>query len=77
MSAQQQRVIVDQQKTIKKLQQQIQDCRGEEVGNLLNVISDIREKSGIGYKADLTMLPALVGQMRNQIDGYEYACDQV
>jgi hypothetical protein len=76
MSAQEQRIIVDQQKTIQKLQQQLQDCRGEEVGGLLNVISDIREKSGIGVEADLTQLPALIGNMRNQIDGYEYGCDR-
>ncbi len=77
MSFEDKRVIQAQQKTIQKLQQQLQECRGEEVGNLLNVISDIREKSGIGHDADLTQLPSLVGQMRNQIDGYEYSCDRV
>ena len=76
MSFEQQRTIKTQQRTIQKLQQQLQECRGEEVGNLLNVIADIREKSGIGHEPDLTQLPALVGQMRNQIDGYEYGYDR-
>jgi hypothetical protein len=77
MSLEEQRVIKTQQKTIQQLQQQLQECRGEDVGSLLNVIADIREKSGIGHDADLTQLPALVGQMRNQIDGYEYSCDKL
>ena len=75
MSLEEQRVITTQQKTIQQLQQKLQDCRGEEVGSLLNVIADIREKSGIGHEAHLTQLPGLIGNMRNQIDGYEYGCD--
>lgn len=76
MSLEQQRIIKTQQQTIRQLQQKLQDCRGEEVGSLLNVIADIRDKSGIGHEPHLTQLPALIGNMRNQIDGYEYGCDK-
>lgn len=76
MSLEEQRVIKTQQKNIQQLQQQLQECRGEEVGSLLNVIADIRDKSGIGHEAELAQLPALIGNMRNQIDGYEYNCDR-
>ncbi|MEM5529569.1 hypothetical protein WN093_12150 [Gammaproteobacteria bacterium AS21] len=75
MSNEQQRIIKTQQRTIQQLQQKLQDCRSEEVGNLVSVISDIRQTSGIGFEAELTQLPALIGSMRNQIDGYEYGCD--
>lgn len=76
MSKQQERIITDQQQTIRRLQHQLQDCRGEEVGSLLTVIGDIRECSGLGHKPMLADLPKLIGSMRNQINGYEYGCDR-
>ena len=76
MSLEQQRIITDQQKTIRQLHQQIEDCRGEEVGSLLNVIANIRESSGLGHEPVLTELPKMIGKMRNQIDGYEFGYQQ-
>lgn len=72
MSVKQENIINEQQQTINRLHRKIAECRGEEVSGLLDVITEIRDVSGLGIEPDLAQLPQLIREMRQELDHFKH-----